>query len=39
VVPISHLHSLLQNLSEQYLAKQDRIPQETVTAVRRLLLE
>lgn len=39
VVPISHLHSLLQNLSDQYLAKQDRIPQETVTAVRRLLLE
>lgn len=39
VVPISHLHSLLQNLGEQYLTKQDRIPQETVTAVRRLLLE
>jgi len=39
VVPISHLHSLLQNLGGQFLAKQDRIPQETVTATRRLLLE
>jgi hypothetical protein len=39
VVPISHLHSLLHNLNGQYLAKQDRIPQETVTATRRLLLE
>jgi hypothetical protein len=39
VVPISHLHSLLQNLSVQFLAKQDRIPQETVTATRRLLLD
>lgn len=39
VVPISHLHSLLQNLSGQFLAKQDRIPQETVTATRRLLLD
>ncbi len=39
VVPISHLHSLLQNLGEQYLSKLDRIPQETVTATRRLLLE
>jgi len=39
VVPISHLHSLLQNLGGQFLAKQDRIPQESVTATRRLLLE
>ena len=39
IVPISHLHSILQNLSGQFLAKQDRIPQETVTATRRLLLE
>jgi len=38
-VPISHLHSLVQNLSGQFLARQDRIPQETVTATRRLLLE
>ncbi|MEZ4671646.1 MAG: nuclease-related domain-containing protein [Anaerolineae bacterium] len=39
VVPISHLHSLVQNLSKQYLTKTDRIPQEMVTATRRLLLE
>jgi hypothetical protein len=39
IVLISHLHSVVQNLSKQYLAKVDRIPQETVTAVRRLLLE
>jgi hypothetical protein len=38
VVPISHLHSLVQNLSGQFLAKPDRISQETVTATRRLLL-
>ncbi|MBI1281278.1 MAG: hypothetical protein GC179_24335 [Anaerolineaceae bacterium] len=39
IVPITHLHSILQNLSGQFLAKKDRIPQETVTATRRLLLE
>ena len=39
VVPISHLHTLIQNLGGQFLAKQDRISQETVTATRRLLLE
>lgn len=39
VVPITHLHSLLQNLSGQFLAKQDRISQEIVTATRRLLLD
>jgi len=39
IVPITHLHTLVQNLSGQFLAKQDRIPQETVTATRRLLLE
>lgn len=39
VVPISHLHSLVQNLGGQFLAKPDRITQETVTATRRLLLE
>jgi len=39
VVPISHLHTLIQNLGGQYLAKQERISQESVTATRRLLLE
>jgi hypothetical protein len=39
VVPISHLHTLLQNLNGQFLANQERISQETVTATRRLLLE
>lgn len=38
VVLISHLHSLVQHLGKQYLAKIDRIPQEMVTATRRLLL-
>jgi hypothetical protein len=38
VVPISHLHSLVQNLGGQFLTKPDRISQETVTATRRLLL-
>ncbi len=39
VVPITHLHTILQNLGGQFLAKQDRIPQEIVTATRRLLLD
>lgn len=39
IVPISHLHSVVQNLGKEYLTKVDRIPQETVTAIRRLLLE
>lgn len=39
VVPITHVHSLVQNLGSQFLAKTERIPQETVTATRRLLLE
>lgn len=39
VMPISHLHTLIQNLGKEYLANTDRIPQEAVTAVRRLLLE
>ena len=37
--PLAIYIPLLQNLSGQFLAKQDRIPQETVTATRRLLLE
>ena len=39
VVPITHLHTILQNLGGQFLAKQERIPQEIVTATRRLLLD
>lgn len=39
IVPISHLHTVVQNLGKQYLTKVDRIPQETVTAIRRLLLD
>lgn len=39
VVPISHVAELPQNLTQQYLAKTDRIPQQTVTTVRRLLLD
>ena len=39
LVPISHLHSLVQNLGKQFLTKTDRIPQEMVTATRRLLLD
>ena len=39
VVPISLLPSLYTNLGRDYLSKQDRIPQEVVTAIRRFLLE
>lgn len=39
VVPISLLPSLYTNLGRDYLSKQDRIPQEVVTAIRRFMLE
>ncbi|MBZ0279954.1 MAG: NERD domain-containing protein [Anaerolineae bacterium] len=39
VVPISHLSDLVQILGQQYLVKQDRIPQQVVTELRRLLLD
>lgn len=39
VVPISHLDDLVQVLGQQYLVKQDRISQENVTTLRRLLLD
>jgi hypothetical protein len=38
VVPVSLLHSLLDNLKDNYLSK-ERIPQEMVTALTRLMLE
>jgi hypothetical protein len=38
VVPISHLHTLVSNLGKQYLSTYERIPQEAVSAIRRLLL-
>jgi hypothetical protein len=39
VVPISLLASHYTNLQRDYLSKQDRIPQEIVSVIRRLLLE
>lgn len=39
LVPISHLHSLVQNLGNQYLLKLDRIPQPSFATIRRLLLD
>ncbi len=39
VVPISHLDSLYENLRRDYLSREDRIPQQAVTALRGLLLE
>lgn len=39
VVPISLLHSLLENLGKNYLTKLDRIPPQMALAVRRLLLD
>jgi hypothetical protein len=38
VVPISHLHTLVNNLGKQYLSTYERIPQEAVSAIRRILL-
>jgi hypothetical protein len=39
IVPITHLNTVVQNFGKQYLAVADRMPQESVTAVRRLMLE
>lgn len=39
VVPISHLTTLPTNLRRDYLSREDRIPQQVVTAIRGLLLE
>jgi hypothetical protein len=39
VVPISHLPRLYENLRRDYLSREDRIPQQAVTAIRGLLLE
>ncbi len=39
VVPVSHLVNLPEDLRRDYLSKEDRIHQNAVTAIRRLLLE
>ncbi len=39
VVPISLLHSLVENLGKHYLVKKDRITPQVAVAVRRLLLD
>jgi hypothetical protein len=39
VVPISHLDTLAEDLRGSYLANQSRIPQQLVTAIRRLLMD
>jgi Nuclease-related domain len=39
VVPVTLLHSLVENLGKQYLTKTDRVTPQMVVAVRRLLLD
>lgn len=38
-VPVTHLNTLMENLGRNYLVKMDRIPQQTASAVRRLLMD